>query len=87
MHQASVGLGWKEKKGAGLPQLQSQFCFEYASSVPYEYGALGKSTILGSKVGICRFVAPWFGQLHNLSELRFLYLKVDIIARSKAVHL
>lgn len=33
IRQASVGLGWKEKDGAGLPQLEPQLCFENASSL------------------------------------------------------
>lgn len=71
----------------GQGYLSSSLSSALNMPVPYEYGALGKSAILGSKVGICLFVAPWFGQLHNLSELRCLYLKVDKIARCRAVHL
>lgn len=42
--------------------------------VPYEYGALGKSTVLGSNIGICLCLALW--SLPLWDSVSF-YLNVD----------
>lgn len=52
--------------------------------VPYEYGALGKSTVLGSNIGICLCLALW--PLPLWDSVSF-YLNLDRIARCNAVHL
>lgn len=42
--------------GQGYPN--SSLSSALRMPVPYEYGALGKSTVLGSNIGICLFISP-----------------------------